>query len=97
MLRGGGGTAEVVGPGAPVLAFTPVDHLAWTWPAEDPVNWSIEESSDGVSGWVEVDLEPGTLRNADGVTTIGKFYRVSGTDGDDLRITNYSNVVEASV
>lgn len=68
------------------------ENLNWTWAGATPDHWSIQSSFDGVSGWTEVDTQPGSFLGPEPVT--GWFYyRVVGKDSGGSDITPDSNVV----
>ena len=96
-LRGGGGVQETAKPAGPELAFVAPSNLSWTWSSGDPDFWEIETSNDGVSGWANVDEEPGAARAAIAVTILGQFYRIWGSTNGTDQTTGISNVVEATL
>lgn len=66
--------------------------ISWVWTDPDPVGWLIEESPDGLTGWVELETVSGADRT-NGDVDAGQFTRVTGVDGAGAPVTQPSNVV----
>lgn len=64
------------------------DGIIWTWNQIDPTNWSVQQSSDGVTGWFELSLELPAARTINGLTSFN-YFRVVVVGGDfDGTISN---------
>jgi hypothetical protein len=80
---------------APVLSWDDLNGvLNWTFSGTNPDHWNVEQSSDGVSGWVVVDTVAGSLRTSSAIDSPGGFARVIGFDSGNNQIIPTSNVVE---
>lgn len=88
------GSCDKVAPlAAPVLtADSLANELSWTWTGEDPVQWIIDSSVDGVTEWEPTFTDAGVSRMHESVDS-GFFYRIQGVKGDSSPVTEWSNVV----
>lgn len=84
-----------VPPTAPVLTSDGTIGFNWVWTGTDPDHWNIEESDDGSTGWASVDTPLGSDRSDGGIAFNG-FWRISGEDAGNVRITGYSNIVQVT-
>lgn len=71
-----------------IVSEVPSDSITWTWNQSDPTNWSIQQSSDGSTGWVEIELADPDARGSTGLTGVN-YYRVVVVGGAfDSTISN---------
>ena len=92
--RGGGSTPNVQLP-APVLTDNGGGSVIWTWALTDPDHWTLEESADGVSGWV-IDTTSAGANRSQTISDPGNFYRMYGATAGNVQSTGYSNVIFAT-
>jgi hypothetical protein len=66
--------------------------INWTWAGANPDHWIVQESADGVSGWVNHNIYAGEVRT--GLVSAYSIYaRLIGYDPAGGQLTDPSNVV----
>ena len=89
LLAGDPGRKDVK---APVLSYS-FPSLSWTYTGPNPPIWSIQESDNGISGWLELDTTSGSSRTAIPLDH-GVFMRVVGlVSSGGAAVTKASNAV----
>ena len=77
---------------APVISFSFPD-LSWVYTESNPPIWSVQESDNGASGWIEVDTVVGTARSRQ-FTDSGTWVRIIGlTTPGGSEVTAGSNSI----
>lgn len=75
-----------------MLSYAGGTNISWVWTDTDPNNWAVQDSADGVTGWMDSDSVPGSVRSDDlGESTI--YHRIQGRDSLNAPVTEFSNVV----
>ena len=69
-------------------------QLEWTWIYDNPVQWKIESSADGVSGWSVLGFTDGADRVCG--CYLGLYYRLTGVDSLYAAVTGISAAVLAA-
>jgi hypothetical protein len=79
-------------PAGPVLFDNGGDgKILWVWSSPDPAAWQVDQSLDGVTWTTSFDSWSGIVRDADEGESA--FYRIWGSDGLGVQITDFSNTV----
>jgi hypothetical protein len=90
MLRGGSHAAAI---SAAQLFNDTGTGIFWDFTGPEPPFWHIEQSNDGLTGWVAIDDVPGS-QLAYNSTTNAKWYRVQAQDADSNPVGDFSNAVQ---
>jgi hypothetical protein len=74
------------------LSYGITKNINWTWAGANPDHWIVQESADGVSGWVNHNSYAGSVRTGV-VSAYGIYARLIGYDSGGVQLTDPSNVV----
>jgi hypothetical protein len=95
--RSGGSVAHNATSSLPTVTLTQDGdgNLNWTTSGSSPFDWDIQNSDDGITGWIDDAVVPGSTR-AWPVDSGNTYYRLWGRDSGGSPITQVSNVVLVS-